>query len=54
MTTSNYDHLLVGWSTNSRLQNTGFTSDLTYSSAALSARTTLVNTPWTISDGGQV
>ncbi len=54
MTTSNYDHLLVGWSANSRLQNTGFSNDLTYSSAALSARTTLVNTPWTITDGGQI
>jgi len=54
MTTANYDSLLIGWANSPRQQNVGFTSDLTYSSAALSARTTLVNTPWTISDGGQV
>ena len=54
MTTSNYDHLLVGWSSNTRQQNVGFSNDLTYSAAAADAKTTLENTPWNITDGGQI
>jgi len=39
---------------NTRQQNVGFSNDLTYSAAAADAKTTLENTPWNITDGGQI
>ena len=54
MTTTNYNSLLQGWVNSSRLAGTTLSSDLTYSVASNTARTSIVNTPWSVSDGGQV
>ena len=54
MTTANYDLLLQGWVTSNRLANTVFSTDLTFSAAASTSRTTIINTPWTLTDGGLV
>jgi surface protein len=54
MTTTNYNSLLQGWVNSSRLVNTTFSNDLTYTIASDTARTSIVNTPWTVNDGGQV
>ena len=54
MTTTNYNSLLQGWVNSPRLAGTTLSSDLTYSVASNTARTSIVNTPWSVSDGGQV
>ena len=54
MTTTNYNSLLQGWVNSPRLAGTTFSNDLTYTIASNTARTSIVNTPWSVSDGGQV
>ena len=54
MTTTNYNSLLQGWVNSPRLAGTTFSNDLTYTIASSTARTSIVNTPWSVSDGGQV
>jgi len=54
MTTTNYNSLLQGWVNSPRKVNATFSNDLTYTAASDNARTIIVNTPWTVTDGGQV
>ena len=55
MTTTNYNNLLNGWVNSTRLADTEFSNDLTYTSSVSGvAHATLVNTPWIITDGGPI
>ena len=51
-TTTNYDKLLNGWSGQNVKSGVSFKTPSKYSSAASSARESLVNKGWTITDGG--
>ena len=55
MTPTDYDNLLIGWSTKTRILGAEFSNDLQFNfGVSGAAHSNLVNTPWTITDNGQV